>query len=450
MLDRYDVILQAIDDGVDREQAVHAAAVVLGLDPRGAWRALEALPAKVLEDVDERSAEELLVPLRRAGWRVRLLKRPLRRGSYPSPQGLQPASRHPSSHRGLQAASRPSPYPPPPTPIPPPAVSSWPPAPGSSVSAPASEPPVLDAPLLPLPELELDHPLTPLPPRRSAPPQGPVSSAPVAQEEPEGESLLTFFASLPRTLLTPLRGGASRWFLRTVVLAIGFVLLATAGTGLVLTRSYTGLGVSVLGMLGGTAFWIGHLFSWFRACLWAALGREEGPDAPPDFDGDDLYARVFDGGVIMATFIVVNVGIVLSGVGADPDAIAAGELPLRLVVVNLLFALHVPIGLTLMATRHSRLAYFDVLGAIKLVIGAPIHLLVVVAVWAFVARVAGAGVLAMAQGAAAAAEAGAPAALLWVGLPLAGLVLLVLTMLQWGVLGAAMGAVCRAKPRLVS
>ncbi|AKF05313.1 hypothetical protein [Sandaracinus amylolyticus] len=445
-MDRYDVILQAIDEGVDREQAVHAAGVVLGLDPRGAKRALDVLPAKVLEDVDERSAEELLAPLRRAGWRVRLLKRPLRRGSYPSPHGLQPASRHPSSHRGLQPASRPSPYPPPSTP---PAVSSWPPAPGSSASP--SEPAALEAPLLPLPELDLDLPPAAPAPRRSAPPaSSPPPVAPAATEEPEGESLVTFFASLPRTLLTPLRGGALRWLLRTVLLAIGFVLLATAGTGLLLMRSYTGLSVSVLGMLAGSAFWIGHLFSWFRACLWAVLGREEGPDPPPDFDGDDLYARVFDGAVVIVAFVVPNVGLLLSGASSDPTALAAGELPMQLVVANLLLAVHVPIGLTLMATRHSRLAYFDVLGAIKLVIGAPIHLIVVLAVWAFVTRVAGAGVLAMALGATAAAEAGAPAALLWVGLPVAGLVLLVLTMLQWGVLGAAMGAVCRAKPRLVA
>lgn len=428
-LDRYDLIVQSLDEGADPGGAVIALVDSLGVDFDLADRALAALPSTIVEDIDQALAERALGPLRDAGLRVRLLRRD------PAPRLRASASTIPRV--GSSSVS-------------PPAVSSSviPPVVSSSVvpRRVSSAPPgardgghgelalgAFDA--LPLPELDLPV---------ARPPSRAPSRAPEPEPEPEPQlariEAPSFFSIAASAFMTPWSTTGLRWMLRG--LAIGVVALVLSVLGGVLRFGIMGLVMRVAGPLIGSALLVGFTLAWFRANFIAGSGGDERPDPPTALDLDTLWDYGLSGGLLTLVAFALDAAILaawvgLSGAPLGPDAMIAPGLSRLLLLANALVALHYPVGLAVMSMRGERLAYFDVRAAAQLALGAPLEIAAVYAAYLLAVGVAvGVPVLVLVAAGPGWTFIGAMCAMAYA------------TMMAFGSLGAMMGAVVRSKPDL--
>lgn len=396
-MDRYDVIVQALDEGADSARAAATVARVLDTSERRAWELLTTLPATVREDADEREAESMLHALREVGVRVRLKKKTASRVSMPRAAPDAPASVRPAARPGAPPIAsgpslgepdrgRPDPGgpgllgPSPSGPSPSGSGASGPIVPGPIGSGPSALdlhapelPPHGALPEMPLPALELDLPVPATRPRAPAPAAPvPSPSTPLARELDDDTVPPRFWGALPGALIYPLRGPGWRY------LVLGVFLSPIVPIAILFASWMRYYGLPVL--YGASAIWLGYLLSWFRACCFGTMTGGTEPEGLPE--SGTWRDRFQEGGFLGVVLIGLGVlGFVVLSTAAH-GAMKIGDVGTHGIALLVLYGamfLYWPIGVGLVAARHSMLAFFDFAVAVRAVRHAPLEMIAIIA-----------------------------------------------------------------------
>lgn len=417
-MDRYDVIVQGLDDRADPVAAEEGVARVIGGDRDAAARLLAALPATIREDLSERDAEAVLHALRAAGVRVRLKKKS-------------------ASRAMVRATNAPPSSPPGPEPE------------GASVrprTPPRDVAPIeLDAPVLPIPDLPIpDLPLptdtadaidrtgtAPRPAGEQYAPRPAATAAPIAPE-PANDDVEPprFWSALPTALIYPLRGPGWKWLLVGALLSPIVPIAATIGAFM---RFY---GLVIVG--AAAAVFLGYVLAWFRACCFGTMTGEREPEGLPEHWRDRFQEGGFVAIVLMSASMLGFVALATAARGTLDVGHPGTHLVALFVFYGLLFC-YWPIGIGLLVARQSMLAFFDFAVAMRALVEVPLQMLAVLVICVVAQAIAASVIFWLTVAAASISAWGWLVALALGALPFAYV---------HAVMGSAMGYLFRVRPHV--
>lgn len=466
-MDRYDVVLHGVDLGLEPDLAAAALREVLDVDGDLAGRAVAELHASrsattVACDLDDRVAERALHALRERGVLVRLVRRtpsepprePRREllpdlGDLPRYELASPlAAADPDARADADASADASERPLRSGELVPTERDALPV--GVAISATRSD-------ALPPPSVSaLDAPL------RSAPAARPPR--PVPRAGPPGAPAFRHAAA--RALAAAWSGLAWWWVIRAWSVALLALALHTWAAiafslgdprgGWAPIRATLPVDLAVLALA------VGMSLAWYRAAFDAgARGARDFP--PPDPLGLGTALGYFLSGAALVAVIASATALFLYGwlhahpwVASLPPAEALPRMrgAFRSAGIALaVFALHAPIGTTLVALHRRRRAYFDPIATARLIATAPLELACVYAAGALALLLAlawiGGSLVALGVREVSLRDGVVPA-LAWWQLGLALVPPAVIAQLAWGSMGALAGAMARSKPALRS
>jgi hypothetical protein len=490
---RFDLSISTLAPGTDVGQAAATLGPALGMTVAETEAALESLPFVLARNVEATEADRLSELARAAGltaerraaqldtrrqWSGGELELDMpasmptipERARSTAPRSVPPVPRAPSSQR------------------PPAAPASSPPArsegPSGPPDAPASQAPRSPQPGRSRPPsahrpgenalsswslddagppLELDMPAPPSTPPRPAQPveaptaarvgsehelpirpsYRPASGAPPAlghaeiddEFDPEGP----FAEQIRDALRIPFSAGGVQWFLQFVGLSLAAGVL-TVGTSLFGACVPGGVFLSLAGTIVYGGLIQALVVRWFRASLGAAHEGKSLPETSSALEADSFLTGLMIYAVVMAlNGLALWAWARTRSFGADPAMLAmqARALVRILVPLNVVLALHQPIGLAFLVARERRSAYFSVFGPLRLFGAAPAHLLAVYGLY-------GVGLVALSVIVSLLSMSGS------LLLALAALLLLSLGgFLLYGALGAMLGVLLRRHPEVV-
>lgn len=375
---RWDVQVLGVDQGRPAATVLAEAARHLGAEPSQIERLLAHAPTALVVDLDEDAAKRLVAELRAIGLRVK-----------PRPAGAEPA-----------ASSRPAPAPARESAA---VVDERATAPTVALAVPATreqgfslahaqsggggggarssledmyEASRSDAggSGLELEDVALPRPRVSARPAApaSVPPPSPAIAAPVpaAAASPSApdrdEAPREFWSALPSAFLVPLRTPVLPGLL-SAPLCVGIAVLAT------IFGTFTSA-VLVLVLMGA---FLGITLQVAHRCLWAtAVGERMPASLPTDF----LSEYAFPGLGVM-----VLLGILSGLAGWGAAGMMAAGVPMFVVQLGaLLYSLYVVIGFALSAASRSAIGYLDVPRIARILVKAPVPVVVIALIGALV------------------------------------------------------------------
>lgn len=373
-MSRWDVQVLGIETGRAIDVVADAVAKHLGAEAGQVQRLLAHAPTTLVADLDDASAKALVAELRTMGLRVK----PRPSGSAPTeltgpPSNMPPP---PTERVGDERATAPT------LSLPVPEtraserearLSATPPASGRSplenLSTRAlSRPSGLELEDVPLPRPSARPPPGALHEPRALPSRPPPAAAPASSRPPPptappvDEAPRAFWSALPGAFLVPLRGPV-----------LPALLIAPLFVGIAVLFVMFGFFVALAGALVMSAAYLGTVLQVSHRCLWATATGERVPAPLP---GDFLAEYAFPGVGMM-----VVQGVLGAGVGwLSAQAVAHGVSPALLQAGSVVLGLYGVIGFALAAASRSAFAFFDAPRILRILVRAPLQVLVIGAI----------------------------------------------------------------------